>query len=116
MISAQCTRSQRSLESWGYDSRDLCDLVHWAEIIDGALYGSAKEAVELGAPAMQLTLVIEGANGSDMVQRIIRWMQSKMPLAEIMRQPEIQTVYAPLYERHLRSIDIIRERSTHEEG
>ena len=66
--------------------------------------------MELGAPAMQLTLVIEGAKGSDMVQRIIRWMRSKMPLAEIMRQPEIQTVYAPLYERHLRSVDIIREK------
>ena len=32
-----------------------------------------------------------------------------MPLAEIMRQPEIQALYAPLYERHLRSIEIIRE-------
>lgn len=113
-----CTKfiSTVTRESWGYDSQDLCDLVHWAEIIDGALYASAKEAVDLGAPAMQLTLVIEGSKGSDMVQRIIRWMRSKMSLAEIMRQPDIQTVYAPLYERHLRSIDIIRERSSHEDG
>ena len=99
----------------GYDAADLHDLVHWAEIIDGALYTNAKEAVDLGAPAMQLTLVIEGSKGSDMVQQIIRWMRT-MPLAEIMQQPEIKALYAPLYERHLRSIEIIRDTSTHDSG
>jgi hypothetical protein len=112
-----CTRfiCTTARDKWKYDAADLGDLVHWAEIIDGALYSSAKEAVDLGAPAMQLTLVIEGSNGSDMVQQIIRWMR-KMSLAEIMRQPEIQALYAPLYQRHLRSIDIIRETSTHDSG
>ena len=100
---------------WGYDAPDLKELVHWAEIIDGALYSSAKEAVDLGAPAMQLTLVIEGSKGSDMVQKIIRWMRV-MPLAEIMRQPEIQDLYVPLYQRHLETIEVIRERSTHDHG
>src|SRR4051794_32177807 len=80
-------------DTWDYDSRDLGELVHWAEIIDGALYSSAKEAVDLGAPAMQLTLVIEGSKGSGLVQRIIRWMRT-MSLAEIMQQPEIQAAYA----------------------
>ena len=112
-----CTRfiCTTARDKWGYDAADLHDLVHWAEIIDGALYTNAKEAVDLGAPAMQLTLVIEGSKGSDMVQRIIRWMRT-MPLAEIMQQPEIQALYAPLYERHLRSIDIIRDTSTHDQG
>ena len=61
--------------SFGFDAPDLDDLVQWADIIDGAQYPDAKTAVELGAPAMKLTLVIEGAKGSDIVQRIIRWMQ-----------------------------------------
>lgn len=104
-----------SKAKWGYDAPDLGDLVHWAEIIDGALYGSAKEAVDLGSPAMQLTLVIEGAKGSDLVHRVIRWMR-RMPLTEIMRQPEIQDLYRKLYERHLRTIDIIRDKSTHDRG
>ena len=39
---------------------------HWADIIDGAQYADAKTAVELGAPAMKLTLVIEGVKGSGM--------------------------------------------------
>jgi hypothetical protein len=108
-----CTRfiCTHAREHWGYHAQDLEELVHWAEIIDGALYSNAKEAVDLGAPAMQLTLVIEGSKGSDMVQRIIGWMQ-QMPLAEIMRQPEVQELYVPLYERHLKSMDVIRETST----
>ena len=107
-----CTVSR---EKWGYHAGDLDELVHWADIIDGALYANAKEAVDLGAPAMQLTLVIEGSKGSDTVQQIIRWMR-QIPLAEIMRQPEIQEIYTPLYERHLQSVDIIRETSTHDNG
>ena len=47
-------------EKWGYEAPDLAELVHWADIIDGAQYESAASAVALGAPAMQLTLVIEG--------------------------------------------------------
>jgi hypothetical protein len=112
-----CTRfiCTHTRDHWGYNAQDLDELVHWAEIIDGALYANAKEAVDLGAPAMQLTLVIEGSKGSDTVQRIIGWMQ-KMPLTEIMQQPEIRELYVRLYERHLKSIDIIRETSTNDRG
>src|SRR5579863_7650164 len=45
-------------ERFGYDAPDLAELVQWADIIDGARYANAQEAVELKAPAMQLTLVI----------------------------------------------------------
>jgi hypothetical protein len=112
-----CTRliCVTAREKWGYDAESLHDLVHWAEIVDGALYKSAQEAVDLGSPAMQLTLVIEGSKGSDTVQKIIRWMR-QMPLADIMQQPEVQELYRPLYQRHLKSIDIIRDRSTQEQG
>jgi hypothetical protein len=112
-----CTRfiCTTARERWNYDANDLDDLVHWAEIIDGALYRSAKEAVDLGSPAMQLTLVIEGSKGSETVQDIIRWMR-KMPLADIIKLPEVQQIYAPLYERHIRSIDVIRDRSNHDQG
>ena len=73
------------------------------------------EAVDLGAPAMQLTLTIEGSKGSDLVQQIIRHMQH-MPLGRIMELPEIQSVYQPLYRRHIESIDVIRRYATHDRG
>ena len=52
-------------KKWGFAAPDLDDLVHWADIIDGAQYPDAKTAVELGAPAMKLTLVIESSKGSE---------------------------------------------------
>lgn len=97
-------------EQFGYEAPDLEELVRWADIIDGARYENAKTAVELGAPAMKLTLVIEGAEGSGDVEKIIRWMRHSK-LEEIIRQPEIRDLYRPLYERHLSSIEIIRRRA-----
>ena len=97
-------------QKWGFHAPDLDDLVKWAEIIDGAQYRDAKSAVELGAPAMKLTLVIEGVKGSGMVQEIIGWMRH-CPLDQIVGRPEVQREYEPLYQRHLQSIDIIRKEA-----
>src|SRR5262249_32093094 len=97
-------------ERFGFHAPDLEDLVHWSLIIDGALYPDAKTAVELGAPAMKLTLVIEAAKGSGIVHKIIAWMQERK-LAEIVAEPEIQALYEPLYRRHVDSIELIRDRA-----
>jgi hypothetical protein len=102
-------------ERFGFEAPDLAELVAWADIIDGAQYASAQEAVELREPAMRLTLVIEGSHGSETVQRIIRKMRCEK-LGDIIADPEIQAVYQPLYQGHLRSIDIIGKRSRCEDG
>jgi hypothetical protein len=102
-------------ERFGFDPSDLAELVKWADIIDGAQYHDVQEAVELRSPATRLTLVIEGAKGSEPVQKIIRMMRGQK-LAEIAEDPEILAIYRPLYERHLRAIDIIRSRSQCEDG
>lgn len=104
-----CTNFIRTVakEKFGYEADDLKELVKWADIIDGAQYASSQEAVELKAPAMQLTLVIEGSKGSETVQQIIRWMRH-LTLDQIIAQPEIQQLYVPMYEQHVKSIDIIR--------
>ena len=100
---------------YGFQAPDLEELVDWSITIDGAQYPDAQSAVELGAPAMKLTLVIEGARGSDVVQKIIQWMQHR-PLADIVAEPEIQALYEPLYQAHLASIEIIRARARQESG
>jgi hypothetical protein len=102
-------------ERFGFEAPDLEDLVRWADIIDGAQYASAEEAVALGEPAMRLTLVIEGSRGSDTVQYIIGLMRHQ-PLAAIAADPRIQAVYQPLYERHLKSIDIIQRQAKCQDG
>jgi len=102
-------------ERFGFEAPDLDELVRWADIIDGAQYASAAEAVALGEPAMRLTLVIEGSKGSDTVQYIIQQMRHQ-PLASIAADARIQGVYQPLYERHLKSIDIIRQQARCQDG
>lgn len=111
-----CTSFIRDVtrERWNFEAPDLEDLVHWANIIDGAQYPDARTAVELGAPAMKLTLVIESAKGSDLVQRVIRWM-TRRTLEEIIQEPEIATLYEKLYQRHLKSIDVIRSRAVEQD-
>ncbi len=102
-------------DKFGYQNQSLSDLIRWADIIDGAQYSSAAEAVGLGAAAMKLTSVIEGSQGSGTVQKIIRMMRSQ-PLDAIIADPEIDAVFRPLYERHLRSLDLIRKRAMTEDG
>jgi hypothetical protein len=104
-----------SREKFGYAGADLADLVKWADIIDGAQYASSEEAVELRAPAMKLTLVIEGARGSEIIHKIIRWMRYES-LEAIVNKPEVQEIYVPLYERHIQSIDIIRQQAASRRG
>jgi hypothetical protein len=102
-------------ERWGFRAPDLDDLVKWSLIIDGAQYPDARTAVELGAPAMKLTLVIEAAKGSDIVQKVIGWMQRRQ-LSEIIAEPEIVALYQPLYQRHLEIKDIIQGRASQNDG
>ncbi len=48
-----CTKYIRDVarDRFGFDAPDLADLVKWADIIDGAQYGDAQEAVDLRAAA-----------------------------------------------------------------
>jgi hypothetical protein len=105
----------KTKEQWGYEAPDLSELVRWADIVDGAQYRDPDEAVKLTSAATKLTLVIEGAAGSDVVQEIIRRMQ-RQPLDEIIEAPEIQALFGPLYDRHRRSIDVIRSRASCDDG
>ena len=102
-------------EKYGYEAPDLAELVEWANIIDGAQYPDARTAVEMKAPAMKLTLVIEAAKGSEIVRQMIRWMRH-CRLQQIIEKPEIQETFQQLFKRHLASIDIIRSRSISENG
>ena len=112
-----CTMFIRSVaeQKWGYTAPDLDQLVHWANIIDGAQYPDAKTAVELGAPAMKLTLVIEGSKGSAMVQKIIGWMRHRT-LEEIVAEAEVQKLFDVLYKRHVDSVEMIRNRAHNDNG
>src|SRR5262249_51555808 len=112
-----CTKfiADIAAKKYAFVEDSLSDLVHWADVIDGAQYEDAKTAVELNAPALQLMLVIEASRDPDVMQRIIQGMQTES-LDEIMSDPAVNRAFQPLYKRHLQMIDLIRERAEREKG
>jgi hypothetical protein len=112
-----CTKfiADIAADKYAFVEDSLSDLIHWADVIDGAQYEDAKTAVELNAPALQLMLVIEASRDSAIMKRIIQGMQSES-LAEIMSDPAIDRAFQPLYKRHLQMIDLIRERAERDRG
>jgi len=96
-------------QRFGFDPAPVADLVHWADIIDGALYSDAKTAVEMQAPAMKLTMVIESAPDR-FVPNLIPLLATKS-LAEILQESFVAPLLPPLLRRHEISIEILKQRT-----
>jgi len=101
--------------SFGFDASRHEELIRWADIIDGALFADARAAVELREPAMKLMLVIEGVREPGRIHRLIAEFQEKT-LAEIIALDWVQVAFEPLYARHLKSIEIIRQNADCSDG
>ena len=101
-------------QRFGFDPRPVAELVHWTDIVDGALYENAQSAVEMKAPAMKLTMAIEAAPEPDFVKKLISLLAWE-PLGAILEKPFVAAVLPPLMERHQRSMDVLRRR-TEEKG
>jgi len=100
---------------FGFDAKPVAEMVHWANIVDGALYESPQAAVEMAAPAMKLTLIIESTQDPEFIPRLIPLL-TEMPLAEVLAQPFVAHLLPPLLERHEQSIALIRGRSEEKDG
>ena len=101
-------------ERYGFNTEPLKDLIYWANIVDGAKYESAQSAVEMAAPAMKLTMVIE-SSGEGFVPQVIPLL-TEMSLRQVLDQPFVQKELGPLMERHLAGIELLRERTVLEHG
>ena len=102
-------------QRFGFDPAPLADLIHWTDVIDGALYADAQTAVEMQAPAMKLTMVIESAPDQRFVPNLIPLLAAK-PLEQILEAPFVAPLLAPLLKRHEVSIDILKQRSECKDG
>jgi len=108
-----CTKliADTAAARYGFAQPELADLIYWADLIDGAKYKDARTAVELKAPALRLMLVIEATKEQRILEKIIRDMQVR-PLEEIIADPEIEGRFRPLFERHLKTNDLIARLAT----
>lgn len=102
-------------EQYGFEDESLAELIEWAHIIDGALYESPAQCVELRSSALKLMQVIEGEKDPAFVERIIRTL-TEMSLDEIVESPEIQARLDPILEQHWQTAEIIEKGSIAERG
>ncbi len=100
---------------YGFDTAPVAELIHWADIVDGAQYESPEAAVEMAAPAMKLTLIIEATQDPEFIPRLIPLL-TEMPLVEILNQPFVASLLPPLLERHKQAIELIRSRAAERDG
>ena len=99
-------------EKFGFKDDSLTELIHWAHIIDGALYESPAQCVELRSSALKLMQVIEGEKDEKFVERIIRSLTEKS-LDEILESDEIQAKLQPILDEHWKNVELIKEKSTY---
>ena len=100
---------------FGLDTKPVAELIHWANIVDGALYESPESAVEMAAPAMKLTLIIESIQDALFIPRLIPLL-TEMPLAQVLAQPFVADLLPPFLERHKEAVELIRSRAEERDG
>ena len=100
---------------FGFNTAPVADLIYWANIVDGALYESPEAAVEMAAPAMKLTLIIEATQDPQFIPRLIPLL-TELPLSEVLEQPFVSSLLPPLLEQHQKSIALIRDRAEYRDG
>lgn len=95
-------------QRFGFDPAPQRELIHWANIIDGALYESPAVPVELKEDALRLGLVIENNRDQKLAEQIIRDLQDR-PMSEVVRLPYVIACIEPLFARHLQAQELIKQ-------
>ena len=101
--------------TFGFDDEPLRDLIHWAHIIDGALYESAAQCVELKEPPLQLMQVIEADPDETFIEKVIRDLTAR-PLNEVATSDEVQRRFQPILKQHRETLETIRRKATFSDG
>lgn len=104
-----------ALAHFNYRDQAILPLVQWAHTIDGALYTSAAEAVELSLPPLQLMQVIESDPDDAFIEKTIRDL-SVRSLNEVATDAEIQRRFEPIVARHLATLALIRRKAVYRDG
>ncbi len=102
-------------ERFGFDTSGLQELIHWADVIDGARFESADAAVGLAAPAMKLMTAIEATTDPAFIPRLIPLLTSQS-LLETEQEVFVQEQLQPRLEKHQQDITLLRSRAAVEQG
>ncbi|PYS93504.1 MAG: phosphoesterase [Acidobacteria bacterium] len=115
--SKSCTEfiARIARERFDFNDEQLQPLIHWAHVIDGALYESPAQVVELRAPALQLMQVIENVPDEEFIEWLIRELTAR-PLDDVALSAEVQTRFQPILARHRETLELIRRKAIYARG
>jgi hypothetical protein len=102
-------------QKFGFDAAPIKSLVHWAHIIDGALYESPAQCVELKEPALQLMQVIEADPDEAFIEQVIRDLTIHS-LETVATSEEVQRRFQPILKQHLETLETIRKKAQYANG
>jgi len=80
-------------------------------VIDGALYESPAQCVELKEPALQLMQVIEADPDDRFIEQIIRDLTTQS-LEAVATSAEVQRRFQPILKQHLETLEAVRRKAT----
>jgi hypothetical protein len=102
-------------DRFGFDTAPVAQLIHWAEIIDGALFPDPRMPVELKEPALRLMTWVENNRNPALAVRFIEDLISK-PLEAIAAESYIADPLVPILEQHGRNIETVRRVARVDDG
>ena len=100
---------------FGFDAEPIRDLVHWAHVIDGALYKSPAQCVELKEPPLQLMQVIESDPDETFIEQVIRDL-TRLSLHEVATSAEVQARFQPILKQHQDTLEAVRRKAICRDG
>jgi len=100
---------------FGFETSQLSELIHWAHVIDGALYESAAQCVELKEPALQLMQVIEGTPDESFIEQIIRQL-THQTLDEVATSAEVRSRFEPILKLHRETLEAIKRKAIYQDA
>jgi hypothetical protein len=102
-------------ERFGFDLAPVAELVHWAEIIDGALFPNPRMPVELKEPALRLMTWVENNRDPALAERFILDLASR-PLADIAGLPYVSEALGPILSQHRSNVEVVRRVAALDRG
>ena len=101
---------------FGFDTSKHAELIHWAEIIDGAMFESPEAAVRLAEPALRLMTWIENNKEPELTERFIAELADARPLAALAAESWIAAPLEPIFRRQEHALKVMRTRTREVHG
>ena len=102
-------------DKFGWEAGALQDLIDWADLIDGAQFPSARFAVELREPALQLMSVIEANRDRDFIPGLIEALGGE-PIDRVADRADVRKRFAALHTKHEQALEAVRARAREADG